>query len=183
MTGVTFVAAELGAKHLDCCMSCSRKPWALACWSIPTSPRHSPLSRTFRLRPRPSGSKSKSSRLPPAVTLIRSLRTLCKSRSWATARVSEGLRLDTFRRAHFSTTSSRAALRRASGVAAWESAASGLLIRLLEPPLADVEVEGDHPNELGDLDLQWRRVAEACAASRNGLASVARPMFSTRIHP
>jgi uncharacterized protein YbjT (DUF2867 family) len=49
-------------------------------WSIPTSPSHSPLSRTFRLRPCPSGSKSKSSRLPPAVTLMRPLRGLPKSR-------------------------------------------------------------------------------------------------------
>jgi putative ABC transport system substrate-binding protein len=79
VTGVTFVVAELGAKHLDCCMSCSREPCALACWSIPTTP-HSPLSRTFRLRRCPSGSKSKSSRLPPAVTLIRFLRGLPKSR-------------------------------------------------------------------------------------------------------
>src|SRR5215470_6509255 len=47
-------------------MSCSREPCALACWSIPTTPPHSPLSRTFRLRPCPSGSKSKSSRPPPA---------------------------------------------------------------------------------------------------------------------
>src|SRR5215467_5124905 len=45
-------------------MSCSREPCALACWSIPTTPPQSPLSRTFRLRPCPSGSKSKSSRPP-----------------------------------------------------------------------------------------------------------------------
>src|SRR5262249_3940280 len=65
---------SLGQSNLDCCMSCSREPCALACWSIPTTPPHSPLSRTFRLRPCPSGSKSKSSRPPPAVTLIRFLR-------------------------------------------------------------------------------------------------------------
>src|SRR5215468_8882322 len=71
---------SLGQSYLDCCMSCSREPCALACWSIPTSPSHSPLSRTFRLRPCPSGSKSKSSRPPPAVTLTRPLRGLPKSR-------------------------------------------------------------------------------------------------------
>src|SRR5262249_47462433 len=59
-------------------MSCSREPCALACWSIPTTPPHSPLSLTFRLRPCPSGSKSKSSRPPSAVTSIRSLRALPK---------------------------------------------------------------------------------------------------------
>src|SRR5262249_38773802 len=62
-------------------MSCSREPCALACWSIPTTPPHSPLSLTFRLRPCPSGSKSKSSRPPSAVTSIRSLRALPNSRS------------------------------------------------------------------------------------------------------
>src|SRR5262249_16073030 len=55
---------SLGQSYLDCCMSCSREPCALACWSIPISPSHSPLSRTFRLRPCPLGSKSKSSRPP-----------------------------------------------------------------------------------------------------------------------
>src|SRR5262249_13688819 len=55
---------SLGQSNLDCCMSCSREPCALACWSILTLPPHSPLSRTFRLRPCPSGSKSKSSRPP-----------------------------------------------------------------------------------------------------------------------
>ena len=44
VTGVTFVVAELGQSNLDCCMSCSREPCALACWSIPTSPSRSPLS-------------------------------------------------------------------------------------------------------------------------------------------
>src|SRR5262245_51957977 len=58
---------SLGQSNLGCCMSCSREPCALACWSIPTLPSHSPMSRTFRLRPCPSGSKSKSSRPPPAV--------------------------------------------------------------------------------------------------------------------
>src|SRR5262249_38226645 len=67
---------SLGQSNLDCCMSCSREPCALACWSIPTSPPPSPLSRTFRLRRCPSGSKSKSSRPPPAVTLIRPLSRL-----------------------------------------------------------------------------------------------------------
>src|SRR5262245_14399565 len=71
---------SLGQSNLDCCMSCSREPCAWACWSIPTSPPHSPLSRTFRLPPCPSGSKSKSSRPPLGVTLIRPLRGLPKSR-------------------------------------------------------------------------------------------------------
>ena len=71
---------SLGQSNLDCCMSCSREPCALACWSIPTTPPHSPLSRTFRLRPCPSESKSKSSRPPPPMTLIRPLRGLPKSR-------------------------------------------------------------------------------------------------------
>src|SRR5262245_51741772 len=71
---------SLGQSDLGCCMSCSREPCALACWSIPTFPSHSPSSRTFRLRPCPSGSKSKSSRPPPAVTLMQFLRGLPKSR-------------------------------------------------------------------------------------------------------
>src|SRR5215510_1680126 len=76
---------SLGQSNLGCCMSCSREPCALACWSIPTLPPHSPLSRTFRLRPCPSESKSKSSKPPPAATSIRPLRALRKSRlthSW-----------------------------------------------------------------------------------------------------
>src|SRR5437879_3746795 len=83
---------SLGQSNLGCCMSCSREQCALACWSIPTLPPHSPLSRTFRLRPRPSGSKSKSSRPPPAATLIRPLRGLPKNRLmrcwWVAARCS-----------------------------------------------------------------------------------------------
>src|SRR4029453_17873774 len=71
---------SLGQSNLDCCMSCSREPCALPCWSIPTFPSLSPLSRTFRLRPRPLRSKSKSSKPPSAVTLIRPLRALRKSR-------------------------------------------------------------------------------------------------------
>src|SRR5262249_16634264 len=40
---------SLGQSNLGCCMSCSREPCALACWSIPkTLPSHSPMSRTFR---------------------------------------------------------------------------------------------------------------------------------------
>ena len=58
-------------------MSCSRQPCALAFSSIQLA-AHSPLSRTFRLRPCPSGSKSKSSRPAPAVTLIRPLRALAQ---------------------------------------------------------------------------------------------------------
>ena len=80
VTGVTFVVAELGAKRLGLLHELQPEPCALACWSIPTLPSHSPLSRTFRLRPCPSGSKSKSSKPPPAVTLIRPLRALRKSR-------------------------------------------------------------------------------------------------------
>ena len=66
-------------------MSCSREPCALPCWSVPTIPSLNSLSRTFRLRPRPLRSKSKSSKPPPAVTLIWPLRALRKSRlmrSW-----------------------------------------------------------------------------------------------------
>src|SRR5262245_39667637 len=39
---------SLGQSNLGCCMSCSREPCALACWSIPTSPPLSPLSRTVQ---------------------------------------------------------------------------------------------------------------------------------------
>src|SRR5262245_7867508 len=38
---------SLGQSYLGCCMSCSRKPCAWAGWPIPTTPPHSPLSRTF----------------------------------------------------------------------------------------------------------------------------------------
>jgi putative tryptophan/tyrosine transport system substrate-binding protein len=76
VTGVTFVAAQLGAKQLGLLHELQPGACALACWSILTSPPRSPLSRTFRLRPCPSESKSKSSRPPPAATLIRPLRGL-----------------------------------------------------------------------------------------------------------
>ena len=43
VTGVTFVARSLGQSDLGCCMSCSREPCALACWSIPTMPVTEPF--------------------------------------------------------------------------------------------------------------------------------------------
>jgi putative tryptophan/tyrosine transport system substrate-binding protein len=80
VTGVTFVVAELGAKQLGLLHELQPGAVRLACWSIPTSPSHSPSSQTFRLRPCPSGTKSKSWTPPLAVTLIRPLRGLPKSR-------------------------------------------------------------------------------------------------------
>ena len=51
VTGVTFSLLSLGQSNLGSCMSCCREPCALPCWSIPTFPLLSPLSRTSRLRP------------------------------------------------------------------------------------------------------------------------------------
>src|SRR5262245_20979134 len=77
---------NLEQSSLGSCMSCGRKPRALACSPIPSGPRPSALSRTFGLRPRPLGSKSKSSTPAPLATSIRSLRAFRKSRlmrSWS----------------------------------------------------------------------------------------------------
>jgi putative tryptophan/tyrosine transport system substrate-binding protein len=87
VTGITFITAQLGAKQLGLLHELLPGAMRVGVLVDPTTPPHSnsPLSRTFRLRPRPLGSKSKSSKPPPAVTLIRSLRALRKSRlmrSW-----------------------------------------------------------------------------------------------------
>ena len=80
LTGVTFVTAELGAKLLGLLHELQPGAARVGVLVDPNFAPHSPLSRTFRLRPRPSESKSKSSRPPPAATLIRPLRGLPKSR-------------------------------------------------------------------------------------------------------
>src|SRR5215471_2833534 len=60
VTGVTFVVAELGAKQLG--LLHELQPGAVRV-GVLVDPNYAPsLSRTFRLRPCPSGSKSKSSR-------------------------------------------------------------------------------------------------------------------------
>ena len=85
VTGVTFVIAELGAKQLGLLHELQPGAVRVGVLVDPNSPPHSPWSRTFRLRRRPLGSKSKSSKPPPAAILIRSLRALRKSRlmrSW-----------------------------------------------------------------------------------------------------
>jgi putative ABC transport system substrate-binding protein len=65
VTGVTFVIAELGAKQLGLLHELQPGAVRVAVLIDPNFPPHSPLSRTFRLRPRPLGSKSKSSKPPP----------------------------------------------------------------------------------------------------------------------
>ena len=62
VTGVTFVNAELGAKLLGLLHELQPGAVRVAVLVDPNYPLTSPLSRTFRLRPRPLRSKSKSSR-------------------------------------------------------------------------------------------------------------------------
>jgi putative tryptophan/tyrosine transport system substrate-binding protein len=80
VTGVTFVVAELGAKQLG--LLHELQPGAVRVGvlvDLNYAPTQSFVS-DVQARPCPSGSKSKSSRPPPAVTLIRPLRGLPKSR-------------------------------------------------------------------------------------------------------
>ena len=76
VTGVTFVVAELGAKQLGLLHELQPGAVRIGVLVNPNSPSHSPLSRTFRLRPRPLGSKSKSSRPPPSRDIDAAFATL-----------------------------------------------------------------------------------------------------------
>jgi ABC-type uncharacterized transport system substrate-binding protein len=83
VTGVTFILAELGAKHLG--LLHELQPGAVRV-GVLVDPNF-PFTASFisDVQPRPLGSKSKSSKPAPAATLIRPLRVMHKSRlmrSW-----------------------------------------------------------------------------------------------------
>ena len=61
VTGISFITAELGAKHLGSCVSCGQEPRALPCSSIPNGPLRNNSSQWSGLRLWPLGSNSSSS--------------------------------------------------------------------------------------------------------------------------
>jgi putative tryptophan/tyrosine transport system substrate-binding protein len=79
VTGVTFVVAELGAKQLGLLHELQPKAVRVGVLVDPNFAPTQSFVSDVQAAACPSGSKSKSSRPPPAVTLIRPLRGLPKS--------------------------------------------------------------------------------------------------------